>query len=54
MEPPLLQAKLYIPPPQPDLVPRPRLIERLNEGLHRKQPSSPSWLALSRPRWSAV
>jgi len=36
METPLLQTKLYIPPPRPELVPRPRLIERLNEGLHRK------------------
>ncbi len=36
METPLLQTKLYIPPIRPELVPRPRLIERLNEGLHRK------------------
>ncbi len=33
---PLLAAKLYIPPPRPGMVPRPRLIERMNEGLHRK------------------
>ena len=33
METPLLQTKLYIPPPRPSLVSRPRLIERLNEGL---------------------
>jgi len=32
---PLLTTKLYIPPVRPDLVPRPRLIERLNEGLRR-------------------
>jgi|GEM_PF-3591170 len=32
----LLTTKLYIPPPLPNLVERPRLIERLNEGLHRK------------------
>ena len=32
----LLQTKLYIPPIRPELVPRPRLIERLNAGLHRK------------------
>ena len=32
----LLTTKLYIPPTRPELVPRPRLIERLNEGLHRK------------------
>jgi LuxR family maltose regulon positive regulatory protein len=30
---PLLTTKLYIPPPRPDLVPRPRLIERLDNGL---------------------
>ena len=30
---PLLQTKLYIPPVRPELVSRPRLIERLNEGL---------------------
>lgn len=29
---PILATKLYIPPPRPGLVPRPRLIERLNEG----------------------
>jgi LuxR family maltose regulon positive regulatory protein len=33
---PLLRTKLYIPPVRPELVPRPRLIERLNAGLHRK------------------
>jgi len=33
---PLLKTKLYIPPVRPELVPRSRLIERLNEGLHRK------------------
>ena len=32
---PLLQTKLYIPPARPDLVSRPRLIERLNVGLDR-------------------
>jgi len=32
----LLQTKLYIPPARPELVSRPRLIERLNAGLHRK------------------
>ena len=31
MDTPLLQTKLYIPPPRPELVPRPRLIERLVE-----------------------
>ena len=33
---PLLQTKLFIPPVRPELVSRPRLIERLNAGLHRK------------------
>lgn len=32
----LLTTKLFIPPPRADLVPRPRLVERLNEGLTRK------------------
>lgn len=31
---PILATKLYIPPPRPKAVFRPRLIERLNEGLH--------------------
>ncbi len=36
MSEPLLLTKLYIPPPRPKIVPRPRLVERLNEGLQRK------------------
>jgi len=36
MAAPLLTTKLYIPPVRPGLVSRPRLIERLNAGLHRK------------------
>ncbi|MDY6878477.1 MAG: hypothetical protein SWK90_20045, partial [Chloroflexota bacterium] len=36
MTTPLLTTKLYIPPPRPNLVSRPRLIERLNAGLHRR------------------
>ncbi|MEJ7842076.1 MAG: LuxR C-terminal-related transcriptional regulator [Rubrobacter sp.] len=32
----ILATKLYIPPPRPRVVLRPRLIERLNEGLHRR------------------
>jgi LuxR family maltose regulon positive regulatory protein len=32
----LLQTKLYIPPTSPELVPRQRLFDRLNEGLTRK------------------
>src|SRR5215210_200010 len=36
MPTPILATKLYVPPPQPRVVRRHRLIERLNEGLHRK------------------
>ena len=36
MATPLLTTKLYMPPIRPELVPRPLLLERLNEGLHRK------------------
>jgi len=36
MSAPILATKLYVPPPQPRAVLRPRLVERLNEGLHRK------------------
>ena len=32
----LLTTKLYVPPVRPELVSRPRLIERLNAGLHCK------------------
>ncbi len=32
----LLSTKFYIPPTRPEFVPRPRLIERLDGGLHRK------------------
>ena len=32
----LLTTKLYIPPTRPELVSRPYLIKRLNEGLYRK------------------
>src|SRR5437588_6581266 len=35
MSTPILATKLFIPRPRPTVVPRPRLIERLNEGLHR-------------------
>jgi LuxR family transcriptional regulator, maltose regulon positive regulatory protein len=35
MSTPILATKLYLPPLRPDVVPRPRLIERLDEGLHR-------------------
>ena len=36
MPTPLLSTKLFIPPTRPELVPRPRLIQRLEEGLERK------------------
>jgi LuxR family transcriptional regulator, maltose regulon positive regulatory protein len=36
MPPPLLLTKLYVPPPRPNAVLRPRLVERLRSGLHRK------------------
>ena len=32
----ILATKLYIPPPRPKVVLRPRLVERLDEGLHHK------------------
>jgi len=36
MSTPILATKLYIPPPRPNLVLRPRLLDRINEALHRK------------------
>ncbi|MGD8753765.1 MAG: LuxR C-terminal-related transcriptional regulator [Anaerolineales bacterium] len=36
MTTPLLTTKLYLPPPRPDLVPRPRLLEQMDAGLHGK------------------
>jgi len=36
MPAPILATKLYIPSPRPKIVLRPRLVERLNEGLHHK------------------
>src|SRR3712207_1915785 len=33
---PLLQSKLFVPPARPALVPRPRLLNTMSEGLHRK------------------
>jgi LuxR family maltose regulon positive regulatory protein len=36
MSTPILATKLYIPPSRPNIVLRPRLIERLNEGMHHK------------------
>lgn len=36
MSTPVLATKLFIPPPRPKMVPRPRLVAQMNEGLHRK------------------
>jgi LuxR family transcriptional regulator, maltose regulon positive regulatory protein len=36
MSTPILATKLYIPRPRPNVINRPHLLERLNEGLHRK------------------
>jgi ATP/maltotriose-dependent transcriptional regulator MalT len=36
MPTPLLATKLYIPTPRRTLVPRPRLLERLDADLHRR------------------
>ena len=36
MAAPLLQTKLYTPPARREIVPRPRLVERLNAGLEHK------------------
>jgi LuxR family maltose regulon positive regulatory protein len=33
MSTPLLATKLYVPPPRPEMVPRLRLLQRLDEGL---------------------
>jgi LuxR family transcriptional regulator, maltose regulon positive regulatory protein len=41
----VLATKLYIPPPRPQLVPRPRLIQRLNDGLQ----NTPSVILISAP-----
>jgi LuxR family transcriptional regulator, maltose regulon positive regulatory protein len=45
MAPPILATKLYIPLPRPQLVPRPRLLERLNEGLHAGRTRSVTLIA---------
>ncbi|MCB0065069.1 MAG: hypothetical protein KDE19_23255 [Caldilineaceae bacterium] len=37
MSTPILATKLYIPPPRPNAVLRPHLLERLNEGLRQNQ-----------------
>src|SRR5215211_1717584 len=45
MAAPILATKLYIPPPRPHLVTRPRLIKRLNDGMQ----SMPSVTLISAP-----
>jgi ATP/maltotriose-dependent transcriptional regulator MalT len=40
----LLQTKLYVPPIRPELVSRPRLIERLDAGLHQTESCPGSWV----------
>ena len=47
---PILQTKLYIPPVRPELVSRPRLIERLNAGLPARGRVSPRADPHLRPR----
>jgi LuxR family maltose regulon positive regulatory protein len=66
MSTPILATKLFIPPPRPKAVSRPRLIERLNEGLHGKLIliSAPAgfgkttlvseWLASSGAPWAGI
>ncbi|MGH7493798.1 MAG: hypothetical protein ACREOO_15580 [bacterium] len=49
----LLASKLYLPPARSDLVPRPRLTERLNESLQRqlwipRSPRSVTWVSLDK------
>ncbi len=49
MSMPILNTKLYIPPTRPELVSRPRLIERLNEGLGQNQGFGRKLTLLSAP-----
>jgi LuxR family maltose regulon positive regulatory protein len=46
---PLLQTKLHIPPVRPEVVPRPRLIERLNAGLRTPGPWARKLTLVSAP-----
>jgi LuxR family maltose regulon positive regulatory protein len=46
---PILTTKLYIPPPRPDAVSRPRLIERLSESLQPNQGSRRKLILISAP-----
>jgi LuxR family maltose regulon positive regulatory protein len=47
---PILTTKLHIPPTRLELVSRPRLVERLNEGLHH----TPGLTLISAPRFGLV
>ena len=49
---PLLTTKLYIPRARPELVSRPRLIERLNEGMMRKRKSRERGQVSLMPNWA--
>jgi LuxR family transcriptional regulator, maltose regulon positive regulatory protein len=44
---PLLATKLYIPPPRPNAVPRPRLVARLNTGLGHDQGAARKLMLIS-------
>ena len=46
---PILATKLYIPPVRKNVVSRPRLIERLNEGLCRDQGFGPQLTLITAP-----
>ncbi len=49
MSTPILATKLYIPPTRPELVSRPRLIERLNEDLSQNQGFGRKLILISAP-----
>ena len=51
---PMLATKLYAPSPRPSLARRPRLIERMNEGLRRKPILPFSLIAASSQRLRAL
>ena len=53
MSMPILTTKLYIPPTQPQLVRRSRLIERLNEGLPKQNDSFAQNASLSEGRFAS-
>jgi LuxR family maltose regulon positive regulatory protein len=45
----LLRTKLYVPPLRPDLVPRPRLVERLSQRLRHNEGFAPALVLISSP-----